>query len=137
MPAMGLTPLKGDLRPTVLRGATARFTGSPAGDPLRMRVVGTAPLPAVAQPGFDHARLGTGALVTRTALDAMGMDQGELPEWTALRVADGVAAEEVIARHPGGVSDRTQVPTTWSTGGKPAELIQLESVMSLLAGAVC
>ena len=75
-------------------------------------------------------------MVTRAAFDQSNVDPQNDPEWTAIRLIDGVDAESVIARHPQGVPDPLQIPTIWFTDARPAELIQLGSVMSLLAGAV-
>ncbi len=165
VPGVATTPIKGEVGPTLLRGVPVRNAdeialgqdvldgleaklddivqvqlfgdqGEPLADPIDLRVVGVVTFPPVGEPGADHARLGTGALVTREAYEAMGAPPSDQPEWTALRLADGVRPATVVERNPDGVPDAFQTPTEWFTDAKPAELRQLDSVQPLLVGAI-
>lgn len=165
VPALATTPIKGELGPTLLRGRSLRADdevlvgqetleqldldlgdrvqiaapqadGSAAPAPAPFRVVGVAIFPPVNQIGSDSSRLGTGALVTRTALDQLiGTDTND-PDWTAVRLAADASTRSVISRFPDGIPNRTGEPTTWYTDAKPAELRQLDEIRGLLDGAI-
>jgi hypothetical protein len=164
VPGLAVTPLKGRLEPTILRGrglraddeivvggdtldllgvelgerveVQAAASGATRSAPLRLRVVGVATFPPVAQIGTDQARLGTGAVIGRDAFDRLTGADANRPEWTAARVAPGVDPAVLIARNPDGVPDALGMSTRWFTDAKPAELRQIESVRPLLDLAV-
>jgi len=165
VPGMTVTAVKGEHWPTILRGdpprhadeivvgedtlselgadlgdevavQIVRFDGSPSAAAIALRIVGTATFPPVVQVGFQHARLGLGAIVSRAGYDGLQGNPDDQPEWTVLRLAEGVDAHEFIRRFPEGIPDPTQTPTIWFTDAKPAELRQLDSLMSTLATAV-
>ena len=165
VPGLAATPIKGELGPTILEGRGLRgdrdlvvgrdtlerlgveigdrvrveapqFDGSPAPAPSTFRIVGVATFPPVSQIGTDQPRLGTGALVARKALDRLIGSAANDPEWTAVRLADGVRPATVSQRSPDGIPDVTSPSTTWYVDAKPAELRQLDDVRSLLFGAV-
>ncbi len=162
---MAALPVKDELWPTILRGLPPRgadevalgaetmesigadlgdtvgvqvvnFNGSPAADPVALRISGVATFPPVVQIGFDHARLGTGLIVGDAAYARLQGDVTDDPEWTILDLTDGVDADEFIAAHPEGIPEPSQIATSWFTDARPAEILQLEEVMSLLVGAV-
>ena len=165
VPGLAATPVKGELGPTILRGRGLRtvddivvgqdtldrlgvgigdrvqvqvagYRDGPPIEPATLRVVGVATFAPVSQAGTDQPRLGTGSLITRDAFDRMIGYEDDDPEWTAVRLAGGVEPAAVIARHPEGVPDAMNTPTTWYTDAKPAELRQLDSARSLLLGAI-
>ena len=116
---------------------TASGAGAePAGDAVRLRIVGIATFPPVNQVGTDMPRLGTGALVSRSAFLRMHGDAANEPEFTAVRLVDGTDPAAVIARNPAGFRDATQSTTTWFTDAKPAELRQLDAALPYLSGAL-
>ena len=102
--------------------------------PATVRVVGVVTFPSVSQTGTDQPRLGRGMLLTSEGRDRLGAEPNA-PEWTAIRLADGVRTDEFIAGHPEGIPNFLDAPTEWFTSAAPAELIELESVLGLLAGA--
>jgi hypothetical protein len=107
-----------------------------ADDAVDMRVVGVATFPPVNQAGTDMPRLGVGALVTRDGfLQLRGVPTNQ-PEFTVVRLADGVDPATLIARNRAGFTDRTRTSTTWFTDTEPAELRQLEAAMPYLRGAL-
>ena len=116
---------------------TASGTGvQPTAAPVRLRVVGIATFPPVNQVGTDMPRLGTGALVSRSAFLRMHGNATNEPEFTVVRLVGGVDPAAVIARNADGFHDATQSTTTWFTGTKPAELRQLDAAMPYLSGAL-
>jgi hypothetical protein len=108
------------------------FAGGPPLPPLELRIVGAATFAAIGQQGADQARLGTGVLVTRPAFDRMLDSTAADPEFTLVRVRDGVDPATIIARNPQGIRDPTRIATRWFTNAKPAELRQLDAVRGLL-----
>lgn len=166
VPGLAATVVKGELGPTVLRGDPVRaddeivlgqdtlesldvdigstvevqaaggFDLEPTARAVELRVVGVATFAAVVQQGTDAARLGIGSLVTRATFDRMTGAADDDPEWTAVLLAEGADPATVIDRNPGGIRDPSGIPTSWFTDAKPAELRQIDSVRSLLVGAV-
>ena len=102
--------------------------------PSAVRIVGVVAFPSVSQTGSDQPRLGRGMLLTSEGRDRLGAEPNA-PEWTAIRLTDGVRADEFIAVHPEGIPNSADAPTEWFTSAAPAELHELESVLGLLAGA--
>jgi hypothetical protein len=164
-PALAVTPIEGTLGPTILDGRGLRADddivlgrdtleqlglalgdrvdvsapqsdGTQPGAPTSFRIVGIATFPPVSQIGTDQPRLGTGALISRRALDRLVGSDANDPEWTAVRLARGASPAAVIARLPDGVPEATGAPTSWYLDAKPAELRQLDGVAPLLYGAV-
>jgi hypothetical protein len=157
-----ITDIKGALRPTLIAGREARAAdevalgrdtlaaiGASIGDqitieelnvtgvatpPQTVRVVGLVTFPPVSQTGTDQPRLGTGMLLTSEGRDRLGAEPNA-PEWTAIRLADGERADAFIAGHPEGIPNPLDAPTEWFTSAAPAELLELEEVLGLLAGA--
>jgi hypothetical protein len=127
-----LDELGADVGDIVSVQTAGSFDGGPPSPPVDLRVVGAATFAAIGQQGADQARLGTGVLVTRTAFDRMvGSDLAD-PEYTLVRLRDGVEPETIIARNPQGIRDPTRIATRWFTNAKPAELRQLDAVRGLL-----
>jgi len=117
-------------------GSSGFAAAKPAQDPIKLRVVGVATYPPVAQVGTDMPRLGTGALVTREAYLRMGGDAGNEPEFTMVRLAPGTDAARVIAANPDGIRDPVGTATSWFTNAEPAEVRQLDAAMPYLRGAL-
>ena len=156
------TDIKGALRPTLIAGREVRAPdevalgrdtlstiGASIGDqitieelsvtgvatpPATVRIVGVVTFPPVSQTGSDQPRLGTGMLLTSEGRDRLGAAHNA-PEWTAIRLADGVRADAFIAGHPEGIPNELESTTEWFTSAAPAELLELEEVLGLLAGA--
>jgi hypothetical protein len=157
-----LTDIKGALKPTLIAGREVQAADEVAlgrdtladidasiGDqitieelnvngvltpPATVRIVGVVTFPSVSQTGNDQPRLGRGMLFTSEARDRLGAEPNA-PEWTAIRLADGVRTDQFIAGHPEGIPNPLDAPTEWFTSAAPAELLELESVLGLLAGA--
>ncbi len=117
-------------------GAAGFGRGQPARDPIKLRIVGVATFPAVAQIGTDMPRLGTGALVTRDAFLRMRGDARNQPEFSAVRLTAGTDPATVIAANPDGLRDPVGTATSWFTDAKPAEVLQLDAAMPYLRGAL-
>jgi FtsX-like permease family len=120
----------------VQTSSASSSAGTPVGDPVDLRIVGVATFPPVSQIGTDVPRLGVGALVTREAFTRMGGDRTNAPEFTIVRVVEGVDPSVVVARAPSGFQDVAHTNTTWLTGTKPAEIRQLDAAMPYLTGAL-
>ena len=166
VPGLAASRLKGDLMPTLLRGELARTdqeivvgqdtlssldadigdilrvqisltgAGATTGEAVDMRIVGVATFPPVNMVGRDMARLGVGAVITRDAYTRLRGEAANVPEFTAVRVADGVDPQTVVDRLPGGFTDALQTETMWFTDAKPAELRQLDLAIPYLRGAL-
>jgi hypothetical protein len=166
VPGLGITPLRGEIGPTVVEGEPLRhddevvlgvdtaqtlgvgigdevevqssndYDGGPPPPALHLRVVGLATFPSISQQGSDEARLGVGSLVTRPTFEALLGSDEPLPEWTVATVADGVDPTEVIEANPEGVEDQVGIPTRWFTDARPAELLQLDEASPVLLGAI-
>ena len=157
-----ITDIKGALRPTLIAGREVRAPdevalgrdtlatiGASIGEqitieelnvtgvttpPAMVRVVGVVTFPPVSQTGTDQPRLGTGMLLTAEGRDRLGAEPNA-PEWTAIRLADGVRTDVFIAAHPEGIPNSLDAPTEWFTSAAPAEVLELDEVLGLLAGA--
>ncbi|MEO6317566.1 MAG: FtsX-like permease family protein [Acidimicrobiales bacterium] len=166
VPGLGLTPVRGDLGPTILEGEPLRhddevvlgvdtshrldaqvgeevevqtatsFDGGPPPRTRRLRVVGLATFAAISQQGTDEARLGNGAVVTAATLEAMVASTEDDPEWTVAALADGESPADLIAANPDGIEEPFGIPTRWFTQVRPAELVQLDAAAPVLLGAV-
>jgi hypothetical protein len=108
------------------------FAGGAPLPPVALRVVGAATFAAIGQQGSDQARLGTGVLVSRPTFDRMLDSTAADPEFTLVRLRDGVDPATIIARNPQGIRDPARITTRWFTNAKPAELRQLDAVRGLL-----
>ena len=156
------TDIKGALKPTLIAGREVRAPDEVAlgrdtlasidasiGDqitieeliltggtsaPATVRVVGIVTFPPVSQTGTDQPRLGTGLLLTSEGRERLGVGHNA-PEWTAIRLADGVRPDRFIAAHPEGIPTAFDTPTEWFTSAAPAELRELEAVLGQLVGA--
>ncbi|MEO5842451.1 MAG: ABC transporter permease [Acidimicrobiales bacterium] len=162
VPGFAITEIKERMQPTLIAGRevrapnevvlgrdTLREIGADIGDeitieeltlsgavssPATVRIVGTVTFPPVSQTGNDQPRLGDGILLTSEARLALGVEAND-PEWTAIRLADGVRADTFIAAHPDGIPTKGGAPTEWFTSAAPAEVRELEVVLGLLVGA--
>ncbi len=130
----------GDVVPVQLSSAAGATAGPPEGKAAAraasLRIVGVATFPAVNQSGSDMPRLGVGALVTRSAFLQLGGDATNEPEFTTVRLVDGVDPAVVVARNPLGFNDASRSHTRWFTDTKPAEIRQLDGAIPYLRGAL-
>ncbi|MEO8696707.1 MAG: ABC transporter permease [Acidimicrobiales bacterium] len=161
-PGFAITEVKGTLQPTLIAGRevraanevvlgreTLRSIGADIGDQITIeeltlsgassaaatvRIVGTVTFPPVSQTGNDQPRLGDGILLTAEARQTLGVDPND-PEWTAIRLADGVRPDAFIAAHPDGIPSRGGAPTEWFDSAAPAEIRELRVVLGVFVGA--
>ena len=113
----------------------ARAARDAADDAVEMRVVGVATFPPVNQAGTTWRGSVSGRSSRATASSELNGVPTNQPEFTVVRLADGVDPATVIARNPAGFTDPTRTSTAWFTDTEPAELRQLEAAMPYLRGA--
>ena len=162
VPGFAITNVKEVMQPTLIDGREVRAAnevllgretldsiGAEIGDQITIeeltlsgtastsatvRIVGTVTFPPVSQTGNDQPRLGEGILLTAEARNGLGVESND-PEWTAIRLADGVRPEAFIAKHAGGIPTKHGAPTEWFASAAPAEVRELDVVLGLLVGA--
>jgi hypothetical protein len=140
VPGVAVTPLKGDLAPTIIAGRSARaddelvlgrdtldIIDAEIGDVVRAQISSEGI--GVGDAAGDPVELRVVGVATFPPVIQIGTDVPRLG-------VGALVTDAVIARTRGGFHDAVQSETAWFTDTEPAEIRQLDAAMPYLRGSM-